>query len=87
MLQRAVESYCERFSKYGPETQWLNEDEVRIGFRVRGIELSGLLRLLPHAIVLDMNVPILLRPFQTKAIDVIEAQVQSWLQRTRSGEL
>ncbi len=87
MLQQAVESYCERFAKYSPETQWLGEDEVRVTFSARGAKLSGLLRLVPHAIVLDLDVPLLLRPFQSKAVEVIDTQVQKWLQRAHSGEL
>lgn len=87
MLHRAVESYCERFGKYNPEAQWLNDDEVRVGFNAKGAKLSGLLRLVPRAVVIDMEVPMLLRPFKGKAIGVIEAQVQKWVQRAHAGEL
>jgi hypothetical protein len=86
-VRRAVETYTERFAKYVTETQWVNDDEVHVGFNAKGAKLSGRLRIVPHAVVIDMDVPFLLRPFKSKAIEVIDAQVQKWVQRVRSGEV
>jgi hypothetical protein len=86
-VTKAVESYSEQFGKYDPRVQWQGEDQVEVGFTVKGLTLSGKLRLEPKAIVVDMDVPLLLRPFRSKAIDVIDGQVKAWIQKAKTGEV
>jgi hypothetical protein len=86
-VRRAVETYTERFAKYVTETKWVNDDEVHVAFNAKGAKLAGQLKLVPNAIVIDMDVPLLLRPFKGKAVEVVEEQVQKWVQRARSGEI
>ena len=54
-VKRAIESYTERFSRYNPQAQWVNEDEVNWGFSAKGAKLNGHLRLLPHERVCCRN--------------------------------
>jgi hypothetical protein len=86
-VQSAIENYRERFAKYQVEAAWQTGDEVRVGFNAKGAKLSGQVKLVPHAIVIDMDVPFLLRPFRGKALEVIELQVQKWIEKARSGQL
>ena len=38
-------------------------------------------------IVMDLDVPFLFRPFQKRAMEVIEREVQVWIGKARSGEI
>jgi hypothetical protein len=86
-VRKAVEAYTQRFAKYSPEANWVSDDQVKVGFTAKGIKLAGDLRLEPHAVVVDFHVPLLLRPFKGKAIDVIEQEIKAWAQRAREGQL
>jgi hypothetical protein len=86
-IAKAIEAYTERFARYQPDANWVNPDQVRVGFTAKGIKLSGDVRIEPRAIVVDFNVPLLLRPFKGKAIEVIEQEVKTWIQRAREGQV
>lgn len=76
VARQAAQGYAERFAKYSPEVRWETEDRAVIGFSAKGISLKGSLELEPGAIVFDLDVPFLLRPFAGKAVRVIEREVQ-----------
>ena len=84
---RAFEAYQQRFAKYNPTMHWDSERTARIGFSVKGMKLEGSIDILPRAIELDLDVPFLFRPFKSKAIDVIEREVRTWLAKAKNGEL
>lgn len=86
-IHKAIESYTQRFAKYQPQAEWVSDDRVKIGFTAKGIKLAGDLRIEPRAVVVDFHVPLLLRPFKGKAIDVIEQEVNAWMQRAREGQV
>ena len=86
-VNAAIAAYSEKFSKYDPRVQWHGDEQVEVGFTAKGITLAGKLRLEPRAIVVDMDVPLLLRPFRGKAIEVIESQVEQWVKKARTGEV
>jgi hypothetical protein len=86
-VRKAIESYSERFSKYQPEADWVSDDRVRLGFTAKGMKLAGDLRLEARAVVFDLQVPLLLRPFKGKAVDIIEQEVRAWFQRARDGQV
>lgn len=86
-VARAVEAYSEKLAKYSPTVEWQGEDRVDVGFKAKGITLSGTLTLVPQAVIVDMDVPLLLRPFRKTAIDVIETQVKEWVRRAHAGEV
>lgn len=84
---RAFEAYQKRFASYRPTLQWEGDNRARIGFSVKGMKLEGSIDILPRAIELDLDVPFLFRPFKSKAIDVIDREVRSWLAKAKNGEL
>jgi hypothetical protein len=87
VAEKAWESYSERFAKYKPTMAWVRENEARIGFRAKGISLSGVLELAEGAIDMDLEVPLLLRPFKKTAIDVIEQEIRKWVAKAKNGDL
>ena len=86
-VRKAVEAYTARFAKYHPEANWHGDDVVKVGFTAKGMKLAGDLRLEPRALVIDFHVPFLLRPFKSKAVDVIEQEVKIWFQKARDGQV
>ena len=86
-VKGAVASYSEKLAKYSPSVEWKGEDHVDVGFKAKGMSLSGTLKLVPNAVVVDMDVPLLLRPFRKTALDVIETQVKAWVAKAHAGQL
>lgn len=85
--EAAINAYGERFAKYSPEARWTSATRADVRFHVKGVSLQGALELEPAAIALEMNVPFLFRPFQKKAVDIIEREVRRWLDRAEAGQL
>lgn len=86
-VQGAVASYSEKLAKYSPSVAWRGDDHVDVGFKAKGMTLGGTLKLLPNAVVVDMDVPLLLRPFKKVALEVIETQVKEWVAKAHAGQV
>lgn len=82
-----AQAYCQRFAHYQTTAAWLNEDELEVRFKVKGVALSGTLTLLPREIAVEMNVPLPLRLFKGRAVRAIEEEVRPWLEKAASGAL
>ena len=85
--EKAFEAYAERFAKYNPTANWTSDNAADIGFEAKGVKLGGNLALRDGAIDLDMKVPLLFKPFRSKAIDIIEGEIRKWLEKAQNGEL
>jgi len=85
--QKAIDSYKERFEKYNPTAEWVSDDEAEISFSAKGMTLDGRLQLTDEEIVMEMDVPFLLKPFKNKALDVIEEEIDKWVEKAKRGEL
>lgn len=83
----AFQSYQERFARYDPKANWLDDRRANISFQVKGMTLSGLLEVNPDDIEMDLQVPFMLRPFKGKALSVIEGEIKKWIGKANSGEL
>ncbi|MEM9073949.1 MAG: polyhydroxyalkanoic acid system family protein [Myxococcota bacterium] len=87
VTERAFESYAERFSDYSPTAEWKGDSLCEVGFTVKGVKLTGLLEIQEREILMDLDVPFIFRPFKKKALDVIEREVETWIEKAKSGEL
>ena len=85
--KKAFESYVERFSEFSPQADWVSDNKANIAFSVKGKKLDGTVDLVPGAIDLEMSVPFLFKPFEKKAVSVIEGEIQKWIARAKNGEL
>lgn len=83
----ALASYKERFAKYEPTATWRTERHADIAFRVKGVTLKGSLDINPHNIEMELEVPLLFRPFQGKALGLIESEVKKWIAKAEAGEI
>ena len=83
VAESALASYAEKFAKYEPRVSWIAEHKAQISFNVKGMKLSGEVEVLDRSIDLDLEVPFLLRPFKGQAINVIEGEINDWIQRAK----
>jgi hypothetical protein len=86
-LHAAWKSYSERFSEYNPKANWKSDDEAEIEFSAKGIKLGGTLAVRGPNIEMEMKVPLLLRAFQGKAVQVIDEEINRWVAKAKAGEL
>jgi Putative polyhydroxyalkanoic acid system protein (PHA_gran_rgn) len=84
---RAFEEYERRYPDYEPSLSWTDDRHADVGFNAKGIKLGGTLVIDERKIALELDVPFLFRPFQKKALEVIDREVRVWLAKARAGEL
>ncbi|MFI5306573.1 MAG: polyhydroxyalkanoic acid system family protein [Polyangiales bacterium] len=86
--KRAVEaawaSYSQRLTKYEPKLQWLDEDRARVDFTMRGRHFQGTFRIADRSLELELDVPLLLRPFVKPATLAIDREVDKWVKHVQS---
>jgi hypothetical protein len=87
VARNAFEAYEARFAEYNPRTTWKGDDEADISFSAKGFTLKGAIAVTDSTIDLTMDVPFLLKPFQAKAIPVIEREIKTWIGKAQEGKL
>lgn len=87
VAESALNSYAKKFAEYSPTTEWTSEDQARIGFSVKGISLKGKVAVTRSTIDLDLDVPFILKPFQGKALAVIEGEIKKWIGKAKEGRI
>ncbi|MED5373183.1 MAG: polyhydroxyalkanoic acid system family protein [Myxococcota bacterium] len=85
--QRALETYRDEFPEVEPEGRWLSPDRAEIAVTLAGKRLRANLDVLKDAVDIDMDVPLVFRPFRKQAIAVIEKEILVWIEKARRGEL
>jgi Putative polyhydroxyalkanoic acid system protein (PHA_gran_rgn) len=83
----ALQAYKARFAEYDPQITWVNDRLAEVTFRAKGMSMKGSFEIKDTAVDMDMEVPLLLRPFKNKALEVIEEQIKKWIDKARTGEL
>lgn len=84
---KAFEAYSEKFAKYNPTANWKSETLAEIGFEAKGVKLGGTVDLRPKEIEVEMNVPFLFKPFQSKAVELVEGEITKWVGKAKNGDL
>lgn len=87
VTEKAFETYKEKFASYNPTMRWVNDSRAETTFSVRGTSLKGTFDILPKAIQIDLDVPFLFKMFQSKAIQIIETEIQKWIAKAKAGEV
>jgi hypothetical protein len=86
-VTKAMESYATRFAEFNPRFSWVSDTKGELGFRAKGVSVTGELEIVGPKILVDIEVPLLLRVFRGKAIEVIDREVREWVEKARRGEL
>lgn len=82
----AMNSYAQKYGAYSPKTTWTGDYTANIRFEVKGFSLDGAIEVREREIALALDVPFLLKPFRSKAIEVIEREIRHWMDRAKAGE-
>ena len=83
----AFAEYQRRYPEYQPTLRWTSERHADVAFNAKGVKMSGAMDLTDGNIIMDLDVPFLFRPFQKKAMEVIDREVQTWLGKAREGQI
>jgi hypothetical protein len=86
-VRKFAEVYVQRFAEYNATAEWVNDDNVEVRFKVKGVRLTGKLELMPREIGLDMSVPLPFALFKSRALKAIEEEVTPWLAKAKAGEI
>jgi len=86
-VRSAIESYTQRLAKYSPQVAWEGDTKAKISFTAKGLHLHGGLRIEPDRYAVEFDIPLLLRPFKSKAIDKVESEAQTWIAKAKAGQL
>lgn len=85
--ERAAESYAKRFAEYDYKATWVSSSRVELGFTVMGKRLTGAMNVKARKVELELEVPLVFRPFRGKALEIIEREARVWLEKAKNGEL
>jgi hypothetical protein len=86
IARAAFAAYQQRYARYEPRAVWQGQ-LAEIAFTVKGVSLHGTLEVGPSSIEMDLQVPLLLRPFKGKALEVIEREIREWIRKAKAGEV
>jgi hypothetical protein len=84
VAQSALSSYKDKFAKYSPEVRWQADNKANIAFKIKGMTISGSLEVLEKTNEMDLEVPFMLRPFKSQALNVIEGEIQDWIKKAKT---
>jgi hypothetical protein len=87
VTERAFAEYRARYPSYDPTLTWTSERVAKVGLSAKGVKLAGAVTLREHAIDVELEVPLLLRVFQKRAVEVIDREVRAWVERARGGDI
>ncbi len=83
----ALESYQEQFREYDPQASWRTDSRATVRFTVAGRTLEGELRIDEHHVHLNLEVPLIFRPFRSAALKLIDEEIRTWIAKARLGQL
>ena len=83
----AFDTYAQKFAEYNPQTTWKSDEQAEVSFSAKGMSLKADVQVTDSSIDVDMSVPFLMKPFQGKAIDLIDRTVKEWIEKAKNGEL
>ncbi len=86
-IDKAMEAYSARFADYNPRFEWKSDSRGELGFKAKGVSVDGSIEIVGSKILVDLDVPFLLRVFKGKAMDVIDREVKKWVEKARNGEI
>ena len=87
VARKAVESYSEKFSKYGFVTRWIDDTNVELSFDVKGKKLEGTFKVLATKLVFELDVPFIFKLFTGQATKIIDRETRVWIDKAKSGQL
>ena len=87
VVEHASEGYRQRLAQHAPRLQWVSPSRADIEFVAKGLRVCGSIELDDETIRVELKVPLLLRPFRSAALQVIEGEIRKWVARAEAGEV
>jgi hypothetical protein len=87
VADHAFAAYAEKFAEYNPTMDWDTDTHADFGFTAKGLSLKGTMDLRQGEVDVELKVPLLLKPFQKKAMSVIQAEMEKWIEKANNGEI
>ena len=87
VTDRAFGEYKGRYPQYEPKFHWVDDRRAEMSFNAKGVKLKGAMEVAEQQIAVDLDVPFLLRPFQKRALEIIEREVKHWIAKADAGEI
>ncbi len=83
ILDEAFAHYSDKYPRAQMKRTWRSEREATVDLQVGGFRLTPRLHVSDTEVVLDIDVPLLARPFVPKIKDKLDREVRFWLARSR----
>jgi hypothetical protein len=87
VARHALEGYAQQFERFDPQVVWSGADRAAVQFSAKGLTVKGQLDVRASEFVIDLEVPFLLKPFQKRAVDVVEREIEAWVAKVKRGEV
>jgi Putative polyhydroxyalkanoic acid system protein (PHA_gran_rgn) len=87
VTDRAFDEYKARFAAYSPTLRWATDRHAEIAFSVKTMHVGGSMTIEDRSIDVDLDVPFLLRPFRSMALEVIDREVKAWIVKAHAGQI
>ena len=87
VAEAALGSYQKKFAEYKLSVDWVAPDRAQLSFSVKGLTLKGGIEVSENDIAMELDVPLLLRPFKKTALNVIEGQIKEWIEKAKAGKI
>jgi hypothetical protein len=87
VTRAAFDAYVAKFTEYAARAHWTGDDRAEISFAAKGMSLTGLVAVAEREIVIEMEVPFFLKPFQKIAMAKIEEEIAKWIGKSERGEI
>lgn len=78
-IEAAFTEYSRRFAGFAPQMQWRTPELAQVGFTALGRKIEAQVRVLDRALEVDIDVPLLARPFLGRAKAAIDREVARWV--------
>lgn len=86
-INAAHKTYAKKYAKYKPKLRWASTNKAELSFVAAGMTVNATADVQPKSIELEVKLPFLLRPFQSKATQVIEREIQDWLRKAKTKKV
>jgi hypothetical protein len=83
----AFSAYAAKYAEYKPTTTWTGDDTATVSFNVKGFSVKGNVEVREREILIDIDVPFLLKAFKSMALEIIEREMRIWVDKAKRGEL
>lgn len=83
----ALAYYAGRFPQANIRADWRGPHEAQVSMTIKGFTLKPRIAIRLGAIDVDVEIPLLARPFEGRARARIERELAMWVDKARRGEL